>query len=86
MCKLYTLDNQFIKESMLIPHNFTGIVEYYSGSKVWYTEGKRHRIGGPAVDLVTTRGPVIGWFIHDVECTEEQHALLVDMMKLKGLT
>ena len=84
--KLYTLDNQFIKESTIIPHNFTGIIEYWRDSKIWYFEAKRHRLDGPAVNLDSTRGHLKGWFIDDIECSEEQHALLVDMMKLKGLT
>jgi hypothetical protein len=33
-----------------IPENFTGIVEYANGTKIWYKEGKRHREDGPAVE------------------------------------
>ena len=33
-----------------IPENFTGIIEYPDGSKVWYKKGKLHRINGPAVE------------------------------------
>ena len=30
--------------------NFTGIVEWSNGAKVWYKEGKKHREDGPAVE------------------------------------
>ena len=33
-----------------IPKNYTGIVEYPSGSKAWYKGGKRHRLDGPACE------------------------------------
>ena len=84
--KLYTLENQFIKRTIIFPHNFTGIVEYHEGTREWYVNDRPHRLDGPAVDLNGTRGHIKGWFIHDVECSEEQHTLLVDIMKLKGLT
>jgi len=31
-----------------IPSNYTGIVEFLSGSKWWYKNGKRHREDGPS--------------------------------------
>ena len=31
-----------------IPKNYTGIVEYFDGSKHWYLNGKKHRVDGPA--------------------------------------
>ena len=46
--KLYTIDNQFIEEVIYLPKNFTGIVEYSSGTKEWIVNGKIHRIDGPA--------------------------------------
>ena len=45
MYKLHT-----ITESNRIPENFTGIVESSNGSKHWYSEGKIHRIDGPAIE------------------------------------
>jgi len=50
MPRLYTLDNQFIKETFLRPNNFTGIVEYTTGGRYWFTDGKLHRTDGPAVE------------------------------------
>ena len=46
--KLYTHDNSFIEETDAIPLNFTGIATYISGSKHWFVDGKKHRVGGPA--------------------------------------
>lgn len=39
---------KLITEANKIPYNFTGIVEYNDGTKVYYTNGKHHRIDGPA--------------------------------------
>lgn len=36
-----------------IPNNYTGIVEYSSGTKEWLLNGKRHREDGPAVEFIT---------------------------------
>jgi len=33
-----------------IPKRFTGIVEYTSGTKVWYLNGQWHRVDGPAIE------------------------------------
>lgn len=33
-----------------VPSDYTGIVIFNSGSKFWFKDGKRHRIGGPAVE------------------------------------
>ena len=34
-----------------VSKDFTGIVEYTSGDKRWYLNGKRHREDGPAVEF-----------------------------------
>ena len=31
-----------------VPHDYTGIVEWESGTKIWFKNGKRHRENGPA--------------------------------------
>jgi hypothetical protein len=31
-----------------IPSDFTGIIEYPSGTEIWLRNGKRHRTDGPA--------------------------------------
>ena len=82
--KLYTLDNQFIKKTNSLPFNsFTGIIEYESGLKEWRKNGSFHRFDGPALEY--TNGTK-RWHIDGNNCTEEQHTLLVDIMKLKGLS
>ena len=62
MKKLYTLNNEFIKEVVEddIPDNFTGIIEFSSGTKYWVVNGNRHREDGPAV--VWSNGNKSWWF------------------------
>jgi len=33
-----------------VPKNFTGIAEWYDGTKVWYRDGNWHRSGAPAIE------------------------------------
>jgi hypothetical protein len=33
-----------------IPADFIGVAEYPDGTKIWYKEGKEHRIDGPAIE------------------------------------
>ena len=49
MMKLYALDNKFIEESNVVPSNFTGVVQLH-GSKIWYLNGRCHRLDGPAIE------------------------------------
>ena len=44
------LKKKRVNSSEDIPENYTGIVEYPSGSKAWYKGGKRHRLDGPACE------------------------------------
>jgi len=85
--KLYTLDNQFIKETNKFPCNFTGIIEYSDGSKSWWVDGKLHRLDGPAIErLEDHTGPGHKeWWVNGQHVMEVEHNLLRDMMKLKGL-
>jgi hypothetical protein len=39
-----------IRDYSELPTDFTGIVKYTSGTKVWYRNGKRHRTDGPAIE------------------------------------
>lgn len=48
--KLYTLGGKFVKNENIIPVDFTGISEYINGTKHWYTNGKYHRVDGPACE------------------------------------
>lgn len=85
MIKLYTLDNKLIKIQENLepfPNNFTGIAEYKNGTKRWFLNGIRHRLDGPAVEYCD--GDKF-CYINDKQVTEEQHKLLVSIMKLKGL-
>ena len=38
-----------------IPSNFTGMVEWSNGGKVWYKDGELHRLDGPAVEFANGR-------------------------------
>ena len=62
MKKLYTLNNEFIKEVAEedIPENFTGIIEFSSRTKYWLVNGKRHREDGPASEW--SNGTKSWWF------------------------
>ena len=82
MYKLYTLDNQFIRETNICPDNFTGIIEYTSGSKYWIVNDKHHRLDGPAIEHYSGSKY---WYIDNIKCAKEQHKLLHSIMKLKGL-
>ena len=33
-----------------IPRGFTGIAECENGTKIWFVNGKRHRLNGPAIE------------------------------------
>lgn len=57
-------------------------VEWASGYKAWYIDDKRHRLDGPAVEYI---GGTKEWYVYGQVVTEEQHGLLTDIMKLKGL-
>ena len=72
--RLYTLDNEFIRETNKFPLGFTGIIKWVDGSKFWLIEGKAHRTDGPACEYSNGRkewyvdnkrhrrdGPAIVW-------------------------
>jgi hypothetical protein len=44
-------------------------VEYIDGSKYWYENGKRHRLGGPAIEHADGRKE---WWIDGEDYTEEE--------------
>lgn len=39
-----------LKIDELCPENFTGIVEYPLGTKIWFQDGFPHRVDGPAIE------------------------------------
>ena len=45
-----------------IPKNYTGIVEYTNSDKVWYLDGERHRVDGPAVEYANCTKY---WYLND---------------------
>ena len=51
-----------IRDYSELPTDFTGIVEYTSGTKVWYLNGKRHRTDGPAYEDADGSKE---WFLND---------------------
>ena len=51
-----------LKDGEKVPPNFTGVVMYPAGDKVWYLNGERHRIGNPAM---ITRTNTRFWFERD---------------------
>lgn len=79
--KLYTLDNQFIEESIYVPDNFTGISRWSYG-ECWYLNGKWHRLDGPARKFYNKFKE---WHLNGKQVSEEQHKLYRDLMNLKGL-
>lgn len=52
------------------------------GNKWWCQNGESHRVGGPAYEGVDGTKQ---WYVDGDQVSKEQHALLVDTMKLKGL-
>jgi len=85
MCKLYNINYELLEEVASegkIPKNFTGIVEYSDGDKNWFQNGLWHRIGAPAYLYVNGRE---FYYVNGNNVSKEEHDLLVDIMKLKGL-
>ena len=80
--KFYDLNNKFLSESSYIPNNFTGILEFFYGERIWYLNGITHRIDGPAIEYHTGEKQ---WYVDGKEVTELEHKLLCDIMRLKGL-
>lgn len=57
-------------------------IESIDGHKEWWVNMKRHRIGGPAV--IYCDGQKY-WYINHTESSKEEHDLLCNIMKIKGL-
>jgi hypothetical protein len=58
-----------IKYTSEIPENYTGIVEYSNGTKVWYLNGKTHRLDGPAIEYPSGTKY---WYLNDVYYPQEE--------------
>jgi hypothetical protein len=66
----------FYKKGTTIKHNPSGpAVEWYTGSKEWYFNGKRHRLDGPAVDWKSDNKPFTKriklWYINGCDITDK---------------
>ena len=55
-----------------VPRNYIGIVEYPSGSKIWYKEGDYHREDGPAVEFLSGYKE---WYINGFRHREDGPAI-----------
>ena len=53
-------------------------VEYISGNKFWYVDGKLHRVDGPAVERATG---IKSWYIDDVKFSEAEFNATVNPSK-----
>lgn len=87
MSKLYSFEGEYVKEiHVFFPNNITGIVIDFYGNKVWYVDGKYHRLDGHAIEYSDGSKE---WFIDNKRYTKKQHDIIVpflkDIMKLKGL-
>jgi len=61
-------------KEMKIPHREDGpAVEWASGTKQWWLNGKPHRVNGPAVEYVNGAKY---WFLNGKEVSEEEHKKL----------
>ena len=87
--RLHTIERVFIMEAETIPDNFTGMartIQYLVPTQRWFKNGQYHRIDGPAIEY--GNGTDV-YYLNDekIKCDSiEQFKLLVDIMKLKGLT
>ena len=88
--KLYDLDNNFLgnAHSNFIDEkedeNFSGIIEWPDGSRLYKLNGKIHRLDGPAY---TTLEGYTSFFINDKKIcsTIEEFNLYLSLLKLRGL-
>jgi len=67
--KLYYKD-----KAMTTCHRLDGpAIEYASGTKAWYVDGKRHRLDGPAIEW---SGGDKSWYVDDKQLSEKQFLAL----------
>jgi hypothetical protein len=57
-------------------------IEYNSGSKEWWINGKRHREDGPAIEYSNGRKY---WYLNDIKYSEDQFHQELIRLKLKRL-
>ncbi len=56
-----------------IPNNFTGIVEWKNGNKIWLKDDKYHREDGPAI--VWNNGTIQWWLNNKIVWSSENDSL-----------
>lgn len=61
--------------------NQPAVIYSDNSHKEWRTEGKHHRLDGPAIE--SNRGNL--YYVDGKRVTKQQHELLQSIMKLKGL-
>jgi hypothetical protein len=54
-----------------VPIKFTGIADFDSGTLVWFLDGRRHRVDGPAVEYADG---IKVWWLNGEFVSEEEHA------------
>jgi uncharacterized Fe-S cluster-containing protein len=66
-----------------IPENYTGIVEHPNGIKIWYLNGQRHRLDGPAIEY---KNGDKYWFLNGFNYSQEEwFELLSEEDKLNAI-
>jgi hypothetical protein len=71
------------RKATLYPKNYTGIAEYYNGTKYWYLNGMLHRLDGPAVEHYSGYKR---WYLNGINYPEEEwFELLNDDDKEKAI-
>jgi len=75
-------EEEFMDLTLEENFNFTGIVNWNDGAQIYYQNGKRHRMDGPAA--VWSDGQVSYW-INGKRVSREAQELYHSLMKLKGL-
>ena len=83
MTKHYTRKDSvgtfYYKDPFSILHREDGpAIEYANGDKIWYLNGKPHRLDGPAAENKT--GSIKAWYLNGQQHSEEEHKRLVKMI------
>jgi hypothetical protein len=58
-------------------------VIWKDGTKFWCINDRNHRLDGPAIEYASGSKY---WYIHGCKCTEQQHKLYVDLLRLKNIS
>jgi sterol desaturase/sphingolipid hydroxylase (fatty acid hydroxylase superfamily) len=72
-------EHEYWNHSMIEKNNFTGIVNYDNGTKMWYCRGKIHNVNGPAV---IHHNGIEEYWVDDKPIPKEDFELLETKTKL----